>query len=249
MSSSFRIIGPVLILVLCLAGLEGLAHGQVVSARYAPVIQAIEQEMATYNVPGAAVAIVEGGEVTFARGFGSKHPHYEDPVEASTLFRIGSVTKALTAVGLLQLVDQNAVDLHAPITDYLPDLSFARDANWAPSITVRQLLTYTYERELQPGVLNNFSLLINDMAGFDVYPLPVTFILDSNDQPEYFRTRGFVAAYADAATAPPGSGPGRRSLAQIPNLPPQRIHVQPFLPEPQFPLMRPQKPLGETHVK
>jgi CubicO group peptidase (beta-lactamase class C family) len=49
----------------------------------------------------------------------------------------------LTAIGLLQLVEQRLVDINAPITDYIPEFSFARDANWAPSIAVRNLLTHT----------------------------------------------------------------------------------------------------------
>ena len=111
--------------------------------RFLPLIDAIEQEMEDLNIPGAAVAVIEAGETTFAAGLGSKHPHHDDPVQPSTLFRIGSVTKMLTAIGLLQLVDQGLVDPNAPITDYLPDFSFAYDANWAPSITVRNLLTHT----------------------------------------------------------------------------------------------------------
>jgi CubicO group peptidase (beta-lactamase class C family) len=111
--------------------------------RFLPLIQAIEQEMEDINIPGAAVAVIEAGETTFAAGLGSKHPHCDVPVEPSTLFRIGSVTKTLTAIGLLQLVDQRFVDLNAPVTEYLPDFSFSYDANWAPSITVRNLLTHT----------------------------------------------------------------------------------------------------------
>lgn len=111
--------------------------------RFLPLIDAIEKEMKSLDIPGAAVAVVEAGEITFAAGLGSKHPHRLDPVLPSTLFRIGSVTKTLTAIGLLQVVEQELVDLNAPITDYLPDFSFSYDANWAPSITVWNLLTHT----------------------------------------------------------------------------------------------------------
>ena len=113
------------------------------SRRYQPLINVIEKEMRDLDIPGAAVAVVEGGEITLAAGLGSKHPHYADPVKPTTLFRIGSVTKTLTAIGLLQMIEQGKVDMNAPITDYLPDFSFAYDANWASSITVRNLLTHT----------------------------------------------------------------------------------------------------------
>lgn len=113
------------------------------SRKYQPLIDAIETEMRDLGIPGAAVAVVEGGEVTLAAGLGSKHPHRNDPVQPTTLFRIGSITKTLTAIGLLQMVEQGFVDLNAPVTEYLPDFSFAYDPNWAPSITVRNLLTHT----------------------------------------------------------------------------------------------------------
>ncbi len=121
----------------------GIVAQEPYTRRYLPVVSAVEQEMKTLKIPGAAVAIVEAGEITFAAGFGSRHPHRDAPVQPSTLFRIGSVTKTLTAIGLLQRVEQGLVDINAPITDYIPEFSFARDVNWAPSITVRNLLTHT----------------------------------------------------------------------------------------------------------
>ncbi len=124
---------------------DGLRHfvpDKPYDRRFQPFINAVQDEMRTLGVSGAAVAIIEEGEVTFAAGFGSKHPSREDPVKASTLFRIGSVTKTLTAIGLLQLVEQGLVDLNSPVTDYVPEFSFKYDPNWASSITPRHLLTH-----------------------------------------------------------------------------------------------------------
>lgn len=122
--------------------LTSRSRGGSVTTRFTPMIEAIEQEMRDLEIPGAAVAVIEGGEVTFAQGFGRKHPQRAETVQSTTLFRIGSVTKTLTAIGLLQWVDAGVVDMNAPITDYLPDFYFVTDANWAPSIRVRDLLTH-----------------------------------------------------------------------------------------------------------
>ena len=100
-------------------------------------------EMISLGVPGCAVALVQGGEVTFARGFGVKSRGGEEAIDAETLFRIGSVTKVMTAIGLLQRVEAGEIDLAAPITDYLPTFSFARDPGSAAAITVRHLLTHS----------------------------------------------------------------------------------------------------------
>ncbi len=111
--------------------------------RFKPLIAAIEQDLVASGAPGVAVAVLEGGEISFAAGFGSKHPDYEDPVLATTLFRIGSVTKMLTAAGVLQQVEAGGIALESPITDYLPDFDLKANPDWAPAITVKHLLTHT----------------------------------------------------------------------------------------------------------
>lgn len=110
--------------------------------RFAALTAAIEAERKQLGAPGVAVAVLEKGKITYARGFGSKHPEKGDPVLPTTLFRIGSTTKMMTAAALLQLVEAGKVDLDAPVTDYVPEFHFDEDATWAPSIHVRHLLTH-----------------------------------------------------------------------------------------------------------
>lgn len=110
--------------------------------RFAALTAAIEAERVQLGSPGVAVAVLEKGKVTYARGFGVKHPDKPDPVLPTTLFRIGSTTKMMTAAALLQLVDESKVSLDAPVTDYVPEFHFDLDATWASSIHVRHLLTH-----------------------------------------------------------------------------------------------------------
>lgn len=112
-------------------------------SRFAALIETIEAERAALGGPGAAVAVVEEGRVTFSRGFGSKRPDGGDPVLDTTLFRVGSVTKMLTTAGLLQQAAQGKVDLAQPLSTYVPDFKLSRDPTWAPSIAVRHLLTHS----------------------------------------------------------------------------------------------------------
>lgn len=111
--------------------------------RFDPLIAAVEQEIEELGAPGAAVAVIEDGKVTFARGFGSKDPNADVPVKATTLFRIGSVNKMLTAAALLAQVGKGKMDLEAPVTTYVPDFQFDLDPTWAPSIRGEHLLTHT----------------------------------------------------------------------------------------------------------
>jgi CubicO group peptidase (beta-lactamase class C family) len=120
-------------------------------ARYQPVIDSLLAEMDDLHTSGAAIAILEGGVVTLARGFGTRRPGQDDPVLPTTLFRVASNTKKLTAVALLQLVEQGIVSLNEPVTTYLPDFHFDLDPSWAPSIRLEQLLTHESAMKAEPA--------------------------------------------------------------------------------------------------
>jgi CubicO group peptidase (beta-lactamase class C family) len=130
------------------AGLDGAVvdtgppEDSPITARFMPLVDAVHAEMAQLGAPGVAVLVLEHGQVTFAHGFGTKDPAGGDPVHATTLFRIGSVTKMLTTCGLLQFVANGQLNLDHPITEPLPDFNFATNAMWAPSIELKHLLTH-----------------------------------------------------------------------------------------------------------
>jgi CubicO group peptidase (beta-lactamase class C family) len=110
-----------------------------IPVRYRAFADAFEQERRALGIPGAAVAIVEHGELAFARGFGTKGESLDEPVGASTSFRIGSMTKLVTALGILSAVDDGLLDLDAPLSEAVPDLSL--EAPERDSLTLRRLLS------------------------------------------------------------------------------------------------------------
>jgi CubicO group peptidase (beta-lactamase class C family) len=112
-------------------------------SRFDPLIAAVQADLAESGASGIAVAVIEHGKLDFARGFGTKAPGGREPVDAETLFHIGSTNKMMTATALLQQVAAGKVDLAAPVTRYVPAFHFELDPTWAPSITVRDLLTHT----------------------------------------------------------------------------------------------------------
>jgi CubicO group peptidase (beta-lactamase class C family) len=114
-----------------------------VPERFQAFVAAVEQDRLAQGIPGLAVAIVEGGRVTFARGFGSKGPDNADPVQPTTLFRIASCTKQLTAIPILRGVERGDLDLDAPLVSYLPSFTLARTPEPVPQITLRQLLSHS----------------------------------------------------------------------------------------------------------
>ncbi len=92
----------------------------------------------------ASVAVSIGGDVVHAAGFGSRIPGALDPVEVQDRFRVASISKVITAVTLLQLVEDGAIGLDEPIGDRVATHLGLTDASAGSArLTVRQLLTHT----------------------------------------------------------------------------------------------------------
>jgi D-alanyl-D-alanine carboxypeptidase len=87
--------------------------------------------------PALSVAVAAGGRVAYAHAFGVADLASNRPATPQTRFRIASVTKMLTAVAVMQLVQGGRVRLDAPLSAYLPS------APHASEVTIRQLLMHT----------------------------------------------------------------------------------------------------------
>lgn len=97
--------------------------------------------MAEFGVPGAAIGVVHR-EASEIAGFGVTSLENPVPVDGSTLFQIGSITKTFTATAAMRLVEAQALDLDEPVRTYLPDLVMA-DPRVTREVTMRHLLTHT----------------------------------------------------------------------------------------------------------
>jgi CubicO group peptidase (beta-lactamase class C family) len=113
-----------------------------IEPRFQPLVDQIEAERLQLGAPGVAVLVMENGTVTFAHGFGLKNPDAADKVNAGTLFRIGSVTKMMTATGVLQLVASGAVGLSDPVTRAIPGFKVVAPVGAESTITIEHLLTH-----------------------------------------------------------------------------------------------------------
>ena len=80
----------------------------------------VEQIRNDVGVPGVAVAIVEDGRVTLARGYGVRRLGTDERVDADTVFQNGSVGKAFTAAALAVLVDRGRIAWDDPVTRHVP---------------------------------------------------------------------------------------------------------------------------------
>ena len=101
----------------------------------------VERTMQEWNVPAMSIAIVKDGEVLLAKGYGLSDVENKRKADASTLFAIGSSTKAFTAAAVMQLVEEQKIDLDKPVINYLPDFRLY-DEYATNHITTRDLLTH-----------------------------------------------------------------------------------------------------------
>jgi CubicO group peptidase (beta-lactamase class C family) len=102
----------------------------------------IEENRELYNVPGAAVVVVQGGEVVYAQGFGVKEIGGDDPVTPDTIFSIGSLGKALTSMMVASLVDEGLIGWDTPIVEVMPQFQLS-DEDATQQVTLRQALAHT----------------------------------------------------------------------------------------------------------
>jgi serine beta-lactamase-like protein LACTB, mitochondrial len=88
--------------------------------RRAQIVAAVSQFMGTTHAPGVSIAVVENGELKWATGFGFADLENNVPASGHTLFRLGSISKSLTAVAAMELSERGKLDLDAPVEKYCP---------------------------------------------------------------------------------------------------------------------------------
>ena len=115
--------------------------GQPVQDAFARVDAYVKTQLTRLNIPGAALAIVEGDKIVHMCAFGAASPTGEAPTPQSPFF-IGSLTKSITALAVMQLVEAGKVELDAPVQRYLPWFRVA-DSQVSAQMTVRHLLNQT----------------------------------------------------------------------------------------------------------
>src|ERR1043166_2895010 len=94
---------------------EGKEAGAIRNGRHERVRAAIEKYMAAKKVTGASVAIAKDGKLDFAQGFGFADLENDVYYQSETVNRLASVSKTITAVAVMQLVEAGKIDLDADI--------------------------------------------------------------------------------------------------------------------------------------
>lgn len=110
------------------------------SATLARVDTIIEGALRAARIPGAAIAVVAGGKMVYAKGYGYGDLRAKKPVVPETVYPIASTSKAMNATLLGMLVEEGRLDWDAPVQNYLPQFRL-RDPIASARVTVRDLVT------------------------------------------------------------------------------------------------------------
>jgi CubicO group peptidase (beta-lactamase class C family) len=105
---------------------------------------AITERMRFYNVPGVSIAVVDGGEIAWARGYGELEAGSGQPVDTATLFQAASISKPVAAIAALGMVEEGLFslddDVNSRLTSWqLPD----SDLTAEEKVTPRRLLSHS----------------------------------------------------------------------------------------------------------
>lgn len=98
----------------------------------------VQSQLAEKHIPGAAIAVIKNGKIIKSKGYGLASVEFNIPATPETVFEIGSVSKQLTAAGILLLMEDGKLNLDEKISKYLPNTP----TTWE-KVTVRNLLTHT----------------------------------------------------------------------------------------------------------
>lgn len=124
---------------------HAVASGDVQPA-FVEVDRVLQSFVREHSIPGVSLAITDESRLVYARGFGYADVGQREPVTANSLFRIASISKPITAVAILQLVDQKKLSLDDKVFDllkyepHLPD--GAKYDKRQDEITIRHLLQH-----------------------------------------------------------------------------------------------------------
>jgi CubicO group peptidase (beta-lactamase class C family) len=163
-----------------------------------PALEAfIEEGLTQFGIPGAAVAIVEGGDVVYSRGFGVTAAGGDTPITPQTQMMIGSTGKSLTTMLMATLVDEGVITWDTPVVDVLPEFAVS-DPELTQSITLRNLVcacTGVPRRDLELFFnANDLSAeaIVNSLRTF-------TFFTDFGEAFQYSNQLVATGGYAAAA--------------------------------------------------
>ncbi len=99
--------------------------------------------MADYGIPGVNIALIQKGQTKWSKAYGYADLETERKMTTDTYCRVESLSKSVTAWGVMKLVEEGQIELDKPVIQYLKNWRFPESHFSEEKVTVRQLLTHT----------------------------------------------------------------------------------------------------------
>ncbi len=119
--------------------LQASAENKVTSS--SDIDKFVTSKMKDLRIPGISIGVVQGDQIIYTKGYGDADSK-GTPVTPQTPFILGSTTKSITALAIMQLVEKGKINLDEPVQKYIPWFTLS-DQNVSKTITVRNLLNQT----------------------------------------------------------------------------------------------------------
>lgn len=103
----------------------------------------LAQSFEAGHVPGAAVAVIENGEIVLLKGYGNADIAAKVAATPDTIFRAGSISKTLTGIAVMTLVERGKLDLNAKLGDLAPEVKFTNPWETTDPIRLAHLIEHT----------------------------------------------------------------------------------------------------------
>ena len=126
------------------------------SINYDQIDSMISNEIEANNIPGAVILIGDEKGINYQKSYGIKNPETKEEFKNDDIFRIASMTKAITSFAVVKLWEKGLIDFDDPIKKYIPEFEYVEildsfneiDSSYTTikrtkDITIRQLLTHT----------------------------------------------------------------------------------------------------------
>ncbi len=133
-----------------------------------------DSAVAADDVGGMTVAIVKNGRVALSQSFGWADKAQKIPANENTIYRIGSISKSVTAVAMMQLVDQGVFALDDPVENYFPEIKNLHGYDKHPPVTFRQLASHTAGLIREPLLFNAAAGPISEWENKILASIPAT---------------------------------------------------------------------------
>jgi len=103
--------------------------------------RSLHERMVDHTIPGVSIAVINDYHLEWACGYGVRKRGVPEHIDTETVFQACSISKAVTAIAVLRLVEEGHLDLDADVNVFLKSWKVPANGSWQPKVTVDEEVT------------------------------------------------------------------------------------------------------------